>query len=125
MGQLIPVELEDGTIIHIEATETNPAPGMGQPQSSDPNDPKRGLFPAEPAQQITQNFQAIESTVRAYTNYTLRAFKNLAIAEVSEVELKFGVSVDVRTGVPYIADGKAGCNLDITVKCVFPKKTED
>jgi hypothetical protein len=46
----------------------------------------------------------------------------LAIAEVSEVELKFGVSVDVRTGVPYIADGKAGCNLNITVKCVFPKQ---
>jgi Trypsin-co-occurring domain 1 len=52
----------------------------------------------------------------------LRAFKHLAIAEVSEVELKFGVSVDVRTGLPYIADGKAGCNLNITVKCVFPKQ---
>ena len=81
------------------------------------------FFPPEPAQQITQNFQAIEGTVRAYTSYTLRAFKNLAIAEVSEVELKFGVSVDVRTGVPYVADGKAGCNLNITVKCVFPKKS--
>ncbi|MGH2415242.1 MAG: CU044_2847 family protein [Brasilonema sp.] len=69
MGQLIPVELEDGTI-------------------------------------------------------TLRAFKNLAIAEISEVELKFGVSVDVLTGIPYIADGKAGCNLNITVKCLFPKKAE-
>lgn len=122
MGQLIPVELEDGTVIHIEATETSPSPSIGQPQPSDPNNPKRGIFPPEPDQQITQNFQAIEGTIRAYTAYTLRAFKNLAIAEVSEVELKFGVSVDVRTGVPYIADGKAGCNLNITVKCLFPKK---
>jgi hypothetical protein len=72
MGQLIPVELEDGTIIHIEATETSSSPSIGQPQVSDPNNPKRGLFSAEPAQQITQNFQAIEVTVRAYTAYTLK-----------------------------------------------------
>jgi hypothetical protein len=52
----------------------------------------------------------------------LRAFKNLAIAEVNEVELQFRVGVDVRTGVPYIADSKAGCKFNITVKCVFPKK---
>lgn len=122
MGQLIPIELEDGTIIHIEATETAQATAIDQSPLPNPNNAKRALFPAEPAQQITQNFQAIEGTVRAYTAYTLRAFKNLAIAEVSEVELKFGVSVDVRTGVPYIADGKAGCNLNITVKCVFPKQ---
>jgi hypothetical protein len=120
MGQLIPVELEDGTTIYIEATETKPLTGIDRPQPSDPNNPKRGIFPPEPAQQIAHSFQAIEGTVRAYTTYTLRAFKNLAIAEVSEVELKFGVSVDVRTGVPYIADGKAGCNLNITVRCVFP-----
>jgi Trypsin-co-occurring domain 1 len=125
MGQLISVELEDGTIIQIEATETSSSLRIGQPQPSDPNNPKRGIFPPEPTQQITQNFQAIESTVRAYTAYTLRAFKNLAIAEVSEVELKFGVSIDARSGIPYIADGKAGCNLNIMVKCVFPKKAQE
>lgn len=48
MGQLIPIELEHGTIIQIEATETTPTPSIGQPQFSDPNNPKPGLFPTEP-----------------------------------------------------------------------------
>lgn len=107
--------------IYIEASVPNASVGdapLSTPYSSD--NPTRGLFPPEPTKQIQQNFQAMEHTIRAYTAYTLRAFRSLAIAEVSEVTLKFGVNVDVQTGLPYIANGKAGCSTEITVKCVFP-----
>ena len=119
MGQLTPIQLEDGTTIYIEAVDnkySTSSPSLSRP--SDPDNPQRGLFP-EPAKQLAQNFQAIEGTIRAYTSYTLRAFRNLALAEVSEVTLKFGISVDIQTGLPYIANGQAGCNTEITVKCTF------
>jgi Trypsin-co-occurring domain 1 len=121
MGKLQPVNLPDGTQILIEATDnpisTNPI--TGQTSSGEPT---RG-FISDATQQVTQNVQALETTIRAYTGYTLKAFRDLAIAEVSEVTLKFGINVDVQTGLPYIANGKAGCNTEITVKCIFPPNT--
>ena len=124
MGQLTPITLDDGTTIYIEAIE-NTASGVLVPDKSiGKGDPKRGLFTDEPHKQITQNFQAIEHTIRAYTLYTLNAFKGAAIAEVSEVTLKFGINISSEAGVPYIANAKGGCNLEINVKCQFPKKAE-
>ena len=121
MPQLIPIQLEDGTVIHIQAIENQPITEDTAPEGAqDPDLVKRSLVQKTAQQQLTQNFQAIQSVVRGYTLHTLKAFKHLGLAEVSEVGLKFGVSVDVRTGIPYIADGKAGCNLEITVKCQFP-----
>jgi hypothetical protein len=124
MAKLTPIALEDGTLIYIEAAENaeSSAPVPNKPPGS--GDPKRGLFTEDPQKQITQNFQAIEHTIRAYTLYTLNAFKSVAIAEVSEVTLKFGISISSEAGVPYIANAKGGCNLEISVKCQFPKKGE-
>lgn len=121
MGKLQPVNLPDGTQILIEATDNSisTSPITGQTPS---DEPKRG-FINDATQQVTQNAQALETTIRAYTGYTLKAFRDLAIAEVSEVTLKFGINVDVQTGLPYIANGKAGCNTEITVKCIFPPNT--
>lgn len=121
MTNLTPLTLEDGTTLYIEAT---PPDSNALPTSPDPN-PKRGLLPSPPTTApIAQSFQAVETTIRAYTTYTLRAFKSLAIAEVSEVTLKFGVNVDIQTGLPYIANGKAGCSTEIVVKCVFPTQKQ-
>ena len=124
MGQLTPISLEDGTTIYIEAIEnTSPASEVVIPKSPiETDNPKRGgIFP-DPQNQLPQIFQAIEGTIRAYTTYTLRAFKNVAIAEVSEVTLKFGVNISSEAGIPYIANAKGGCNMEITVKCEFPKR---
>lgn len=126
MGQLTPITLEDGTTIYIEAIEnTSPASDVVIPRNPTESDnPKRGgVFP-DPRNQLPQTFQAIEGTIRAYTTYTLRAFKSVAIAEVSEVTLKFGVNISSEAGVPYIANAKGGCNMEITVKCEFPKQAE-
>ncbi|MBD2099165.1 hypothetical protein H6F90_29305 [Trichocoleus sp. FACHB-591] len=45
--------------------------------------------------------------------YTLRAFKNVAIAEVSEVTPKFEVNVDIQAGLPYIANDKTRCSTEV------------
>ncbi|MBD1847515.1 hypothetical protein H6F89_29765 [Cyanobacteria bacterium FACHB-63] len=124
MAKLTPIALEDGTLIYIEATD-NTASGVLVPDKSvGTTEPKRGLFTDEPQKAITQNFQAIEHTIRAYTLHTLNAFKSVATAEVSEVTLKFGINISSEAGVPYIANAKGGCNLEISVKCQFPKKVE-
>jgi hypothetical protein len=114
MAQIIPIELEDGTLIYIEAQE--------QKQSKlDPKlDPKRSINTPDP-EPLPQKFKAIEQTVRAYTTYTLGAFKGLAIAEISEVNLEFGVKINATSGVPFIASGTGECNVKISVKCTFPK----
>ncbi|MBD1865146.1 MULTISPECIES: CU044_2847 family protein [Trichocoleus] len=127
MGQLTPITLEDGTTIYIEAIDrSSSTPDVVVPNPLVENDIKRGggIVFETPAKKQTQTFQAIEHTIRAYTTYTLNAFKNVAIAEVSEVTLKFGVNISSEAGIPYIANAKGGCSMEITVKCEFPKKTD-
>jgi len=68
-----------------------------------------------------QSFQAIESTIKAYTTYTLSAFRQVAIANVEKVTLEFGIEIGGEAGVPYVTKGTAKSNLKITVECSFPK----
>jgi len=116
MAQIIPMELEDGTTIYMEVQAESKSQVGKDPQRSNINTPQETPFP--------QHFQAIEQTIRAYTTYTLGAFKNLAIAEISEVSLEFGVKVNGTSGVPFIASGTTECNVKISVKCTFPKKSD-
>jgi hypothetical protein len=124
MSKLTPIQLDDGSLIYIEAsTDADIEPGI--PSSREPEEPTRGIPgmppPASP-QKLPQSIQSIQNTIRAHTLYTLNAFKNLGLAEVSEITLSFGLSIDVQTGMPYIANGRASCSTEITVKCEFPKK---
>jgi hypothetical protein len=68
---------------------------------------------------MLQSFQAIEGTIRAYTYYTLNAFRQVAIANIDEVTLQFGIEIGGEAGIPYITKGTAKSNLNITVKCSF------
>ena len=127
MGQLAPIILEDGTTIYIEASDdTSSTPSVVVPNKPTEDNPKRGggIVFDHPPKQLPQTFQAIEQTVRAYTTYTLNAFKNVASSEIREVTLKFGVNISSEAGIPYIANAKGGCNMEITVKCEFPKKAD-
>ncbi|MEY3303204.1 MAG: CU044_2847 family protein [Pseudanabaena sp.] len=119
MPQLIPTELEDGTIIYFQVDEpagNSPVPtrSFGLPDNTQ----------AAAKEKAIQSFHAMQSLVRGYTVNTLNAFRNLGSAEVSEVTLEFGVSLDAKAGVPFIASGGAKSNMKITVKCIFPKKPE-
>lgn len=120
MVDLTPIQLDDGTVIYIEATEEVNAPTVEQ---------EPGKLIGKGGQNDTQskidrNFQAIEGTIRAYTNYTLNAFKQVAIANVDKVTLKFGIKVAGEAGIPYITKGTAESNLEVTVECSFPSHSE-
>jgi hypothetical protein len=122
MTQLIPIRLDDDTIIYLEATENVQSPSLETAEAEEKPVSGRGSsLPSTSGQRILQNFQAIESTIRAYTQYTLRAFRDLAIANVDEVSLQFGIEIGGEAGIPYITRGQAKSNLNITVKCSFPK----
>ncbi|PZV18562.1 MAG: hypothetical protein DCF22_01380 [Leptolyngbya sp.] len=60
--------------------------------------------------------------IRTCAIQAVSAFCNFGAAEVQEVNLKFGVKLGGKAGVPYITEGSAESNLEISVKCTFPPK---
>jgi hypothetical protein len=127
MTQLTPIKLDDGTVIYIEATEEVRAPALSEEEPAEDEEEdlvdKSGRF-AETQKRMVQDFQAIQGTIRAYTVYTLNAFKKVAIANVDKVTLEFGIELGGEAGVPYVTKGTAKSNLKITVECSFPEETK-
>jgi hypothetical protein len=121
MAQLTPIQFEDGTTIYVEATEAVDALTVHTPEESGRISKGGGT----PQQAVIHNFHAIEGTIRAYTHYTLNAFKQVAIANINEVTLEFGIKIGGEMGIPYITKGTAESNLKITVKCSFAKMSQD
>lgn len=131
MTQLVPIRLDDGTEIYMEATEDVVAPpaaaDYGNPNYGDPDDmmgsrTSKGIGnrAGQMAQvHAAQSFKALESTIRTYTAYTMNAFKDMATANVEKVTLEFGLKVGGEAGVPYVTKGTAESNLKITVQCSF------
>lgn len=131
MAQLVPIRLDDGTEIYIEATENvEVAPEVIDSGSGgEVTRTAKGLNnwngqTAAPTQ-MAQSFKAIESTIRTYTSYTMNAFKDMATANVEKVTLEFGLKVGGEAGVPYVTKGTAESNLKITVECTFDKSAGD
>ena len=129
MTTLVPVQLDDGMVLYIEAQEdTTTSPII--PQSATPETGETGrtgqkglldFAPPTPQTNPAQSMQMVQNTIRTYTYYCMNAFKNFAAANVDEVTLEFGVNLSADAGIPYIASGKAQSNLKITVKCTYPK----
>jgi hypothetical protein len=122
--QLTPLELEDGTIIYLETREDVEIPPTKTPTSEEEReltreDLERGTKGIS-QEQVLQSFRLVEGTIRAYTTYTLNAFRDLASANVNKVTLEFGIKVGGKAGVPYVTEGSAESNLKITVECSFP-----
>ncbi|MBX9256379.1 hypothetical protein H1Q63_21055 [Desmonostoc muscorum CCALA 125] len=63
--------------------------------------------------------------IRGYTLYVLGAFKNFAGAEIEELNIKFGLKFTGTAGIPMITQGSAEQNVEIEVKCKFPKKNQN
>lgn len=147
MAQLVPVQLEDGSEIYIEAengAEISPMieaetssidseeevrggqkgfPGFGGSRGFD-NIPggNAGGEQRSAAAIAAQSFKAIEGTIRTYTSQTLNSFKNMGNSDIHKVTLQFGVTIGGEAGVPYVTKGTAESNLSITVECVFDKE---
>ena len=108
----------NGTVIYVEATENITVP---MPPASSPAKPTRTSKGA--SDKVLRSFQAMQGTIRAYTSYTLDAFRQMARANVDKVKLEFGVKVAGEAEVPYATKGTADANLKITVECSFPKES--
>ena len=126
MTQLVPIRLEDGTEIYMEATEDVVAPSPSDSEAyGEITRTAKGLgMPSQAVQaHAAQSFKAIEGTIRTYTTYTMNAFKDMATANVEKVTLEFGLKVGGEAGVPYVTKGTAESNLKITVQCSFDQKS--
>ena len=126
--QVVPMQLDDGTIFYVEAQEgTLPVAASAPVEESDEEEireRRKGIFdgvksmtPKMPTP--AQSMQIMQKTIRAYAGYSLAAFKNFGAANVDEVTLEFGINFSADAGVPYVANGKAQSSLKITVKCSY------
>ncbi|WP_287256235.1 hypothetical protein [Moorena sp. SIO4E2] len=94
MTQLTPIQLEDGTIIYVEAREDLDLPKVSSPDNQEEEEEEeealtdKGMSsPERLRQQIIQHAQIIEGTIRAYTIIGLNAFKKKPIPNVKKVTL--------------------------------------
>jgi hypothetical protein len=120
MTSLTPLQIDDNTIIYIEASEAVDVPTISSNE--------QGLVTygdtSAHAEKIRENFDRLKSTLTHYTLSTIDAFKkanNTDIANIDKVTLKFGIKLAGEAGIPYITKGTAESNLEITVECSFPK----
>jgi Trypsin-co-occurring domain 1 len=113
MTKITPIKLDDNTIIYIEASEDVNIPPVATEEEEEALDEK-GMSPGAVRKQMAQNFQAIQGTIRAYTVYTLNAFKQMPIANanVDKVTLEFGIELGGEAGVPYVTKGTAKSNVN-------------
>ena len=127
MKQLTPMQLEDGTIIYMEVQEDIEILSESEPEEEEvtrgslgrSNKGWRGQA-RSPQEQIRQSFDAIEGTIRTYTNYTLDAFRKIGSGNIDKVTLEFGIKVGGKAGIPYVTEGSADSHLKIVVECSFP-----
>ncbi|MBN3989284.1 MAG: hypothetical protein HWQ36_01685 [Nostoc sp. NMS2] len=126
MTKVIPIKLDDNTVIYIEATEDVNIPVVNTVVLDEEEEEEalvgKGISPEQVRQKMMQNFLSIQNTIRTYTVYTLNAFKQIPIAEVNKVTLEFGIEMGGEAGVPYVTKGTAKSNMKITVECSFPKE---
>jgi Trypsin-co-occurring domain 1 len=83
--------------------------------------PTRGGIVSTIPEAVRVELESVHHTIRGYTQYAIGAFKNLAIAEVEEVTLKFSLKISAAGGLPMIASTKTDADFAIEVKCKFPK----
>ncbi len=135
MKKLAPIELEDGTVIYMEvkedvelvSEETKVDEGERELTRVDLGKEEKGWGgqTKSPQEQIRQSFQAIEGTIRAYTNHTLNAFRQVGSGNIDKVTLEFGIKVGGKAGIPYVTEGSADSHLKIVVECSFPKEEDE
>jgi hypothetical protein len=124
MTKLTPIQLDDETVIYIEATEDVDAPSISTEEPAVERGREDYGWSDDVQRQVLPNFQTVQKTIQAVTVHTLNAFKQVALANVDKVTLEFAIELGGEAGIPYVTKGTAKSNLKITVECSFPDKTE-
>ena len=127
MASLQRLILEDADTTYdvlIESTQSiQPSVSDEDLESYNPNTPRSGNLSTIPPE-VRVKLADVHRTIQGYTQYAIGAFKNLAIAEVEEITLKFKLKISAEGGIPMIASGKTESDFEIEVKCKFPDKSE-
>lgn len=126
--KLTPIQLDRNTIIYVEVAEdvevSNHLSAFTTPSEDDEEEEAaitKGL-----KEDFQKHIYDLQSTILIYTNYTLAAFKKVAVANatINKVTLEFGVEMGGEVGIPYITKGTTKSNLKIQVECTFDDKKE-
>ncbi|NJM46587.1 MAG: hypothetical protein HC860_10735 [Alkalinema sp. RU_4_3] len=96
-----------------------PNPPVTSKVTAPPN--PRGPLQPTVSPEMRVKLADVHRTIQGYTQYAIGAFKNLAIAEVEEITLKFNLKITAEAGLPMLASGKTESDFAIEVKCKFPK----
>ncbi|MBE9108546.1 hypothetical protein IQ273_03830 [Nodosilinea sp. LEGE 07298] len=108
----------------VESTLASPMRSVDEGFDSYDLDTPRGSVSGIRQPQITPELRVkladVHRTIQGYTQYAIGAFKDLAIAEVEEITLRFNLKITAEGGLPMIASGKAESDFAIEVKCKFP-----
>jgi Trypsin-co-occurring domain 1 len=102
-------------LVEVEATDSN-IPVTRRDETNRPGE-KGGI-------QNLVDMEKARQTIRGYTLFVLSSFRNLMEVEIDEVNVKFGLKFSGSLGIPMITQASAEKNLEIEVKCKFPKKKE-
>jgi hypothetical protein len=119
--KLAPLFIDKDTVVYIEITEEVEATGGATILSNSEVDEEEEEAANEKGlkEDFQKHIQDLQSTIFAYTNYSLAAFKKVAMANVDKVTLEFGIEIGGETGIPYVTKGTAKSNLKIQVECSF------
>ncbi|MEN8444057.1 MAG: CU044_2847 family protein [Cyanobacteria bacterium J06555_13] len=123
MSQIHSVLLEDadGTAytILIESTSFADVPDVSA--ISEESDRESYGFPSGVKSQLSK----MHGTIRAYSWQVIGAFRKLPKdVEVEEVNLKFGMKIGGKAGLPIFTEGIAESNFEVSVKCKFPSRPD-
>jgi hypothetical protein len=121
--KLTALRLDEHTVIYIEATEDLDVPNVVTSSTSDADGEEEEVASGKGLKEdFKKHVTDLQTTIFAYTNYSLAALKKVAIANVDKVVLEFGIEIVGESGIPYVTKGTAKSNLKIQVHCSF---TED
>lgn len=141
MAQFQRLELENGAVIYLEASDRDEEPAIeprktspttkGELTRGDLGKPPMNLEPlafafsgaiGTPPDISDDRARAlsVEETICQYVDFVLNAFQKVARANVDKVKLEFGVEVGSDIGIPYIANSTAKGNIKVSVECSFP-----
>jgi hypothetical protein len=123
MGEIVTniqrLQIEENGQSYEIFVESKSSPIIENPPPNATNQRPGSMGPREDA---IVKMQQARQMIRGYVNYALSAFQDFEGANIEEVNLKFGIKLGGKAGIPYITEGSAESNLEISVKCTFPKQ---
>lgn len=127
MSQLVPLTLEDGTVILVQSQEDIEAPTVDTTSEST-RTPKGATQGATRGGVIPEHAVAsLQETIQGYTRHIMSAFETGPITpmgngRVEKVTLEFGVTIAGKAGIPYITEASGTGSLKVSVECKWPEK---